>query len=235
MAKRKTRQRTGTARPATKRGPAARSARGPAKAKATGRAIAGRGDSAKGSTRSASKRPTGKAGKAVASKSAKVAKIVKKPASIRKKAVARTRPHHATGAVVASSSVKQPRSERQRETVEETLQTPPSSLDMDRHGSAARSGRAALRKSLKEHAAMTPELTSGDTDGNWENAYFSGEEAPGGDNPTPDQNVVDDIGKALGVEYQDGEELQAAKKVDERDEHRWELDPASSEDYKDRK
>ena len=82
---------------------------------------------------------------------------------------------------------------------------------------------------------MTPALTGGDADGNWENAYFSGEETPGGDNPLPDQNVVDDIGKALGVEYQDAEELQASEKVSERDEHRWELDPASAEDYKDRK
>ena len=42
-----------------------------------------------------------------------------------------------------------------------------------------------------------------------EDAYFTGEEAPGGDNPTPDQDVVDDIGKALGVTYNDNEELKA--------------------------
>jgi hypothetical protein len=46
---------------------------------------------------------------------------------------------------------------------------------------------------------------------------------------------VDDMGKALGVEYQDNEDLRASDKVVERDRHRWELDPASSEDYKDRK
>jgi hypothetical protein len=106
---------------------------------------------------------------------------------------------------------------------------------MDRRGSAARSGRAALNASLREHTGMTPELTGGDVDADWENAYFSGEEAPGGDNPTPDDNVVDDMGKALGVEYQDNEDLRASDKVVERDRHRWELDPASSEDYKDRK
>ena len=44
-----------------------------------------------------------------------------------------------------------------------------------------------------------------------------------------------DIGKALGLEYEDNEELKAADKVVERDKHRWELDPASAEDYKDRK
>ena len=61
-----------------------------------------------------------------------------------------------------------------------------------------------------------------------------GDEAPGGDNPTPDQDVVDDIGKALGVQYEDNEELKGADKIAERDKHRWELDPASSEDYPDR-
>src|SRR5207244_13515193 len=124
---------------------------------------------------------------------------------------------------------------RERRTLEETVPTPPSSLDMDRHGSAARTGRAELADSLHEHPGMTPALTGGDVDANWENAYFSGDEAPGGDNPTPDQDVVEDIGKALGVEYADNEELKAADKVVERDKHRWELDPASSEDYKDRK
>ena len=51
----------------------------------------------------------------------------------------------------------------------------------------------------------------------------------------PDQDIVDDIGRALGVEYQDNEELRASDKVADRDKHRWELDPASSEDYRDRK
>ena len=96
-------------------------------------------------------------------------------------------------------------------------------------------GRAEIRESQLEHRGMSPEITAGDVDVDVEDAYFTGDEAPGGDNPTPDQDVVDDIGKALGVEYQDAEELKAGDKVVERDRHRWELDPASSEDYKDRK
>ena len=89
-----------------------------------------------------------------------------------------------------------------------------------------------MAESLHEHTGMTPAITGGDVDADWENAYFSGDEAPGGDNPTPDQEVVEDIGKSLGVEYQDNEELKAADKVAERDRKRWELDPASSEDYR---
>ena len=88
---------------------------------------------------------------------------------------------------------------------------------------------------MAEHASMTPAITAGDVDADIEAAYFSGDGAPGGDNPTPDQDVVDDIGKALGVEYQDNEELRSSDKVAERDRRRWELDPASSEDYRDRK
>lgn len=86
-----------------------------------------------------------------------------------------------------------------------------------------------------DHANMTPAITGGDVDVNVETAYFTGDETPGGDNPTPDQEVVDDIGRALGVEYQDSEELRAGDKVASRDRHRWELDPASAEDYKERK
>jgi len=79
-----------------------------------------------------------------------------------------------------------------------------------------------------------PALTGGDVDADWESAYSVGDEAPGGDNPTPDQDIVDDIGRAVGVEYEDNEELKGADKVAKRDRHRWELDPASSEDYNDR-
>jgi len=146
----------------------------------------------------------------------------KRPAARKKAAAARAR--------------KVPRLNRARRILQDdtVLATPPSSLNMDRHGSAARTGRAELDQSRRDHRSMTPEIAGGDVDVDVEDAYFTGEEAPGGDNPTPDQDVVDDIGKALGVEYADNEELKAADKVTERDKHRWELDPASSEDYKDR-
>ncbi len=123
-----------------------------------------------------------------------------------------------------------------RALADDVLQTPPSSLDLDRHGSAVRTGRAERRQSMANHSTMSPvAITGGDPDVNVEDAYFAGEEAPGGDNPTPDQDIVDDIGRALGVEYQDSEELRASDKVTERDKHRWELDPASSEDYRNRR
>jgi hypothetical protein len=127
------------------------------------------------------------------------------------------------------------RLDRARRILEETVQTPPSSLDMNRRGTAARTGRAEIAEARQNHSGMGQAITGGDLDVNVEDAYFAGEEAPGGDNPTPDQDIVDDIGKALGVQYEDNEELKAVDKVSQRDRNRWELDPASAEDYKDRK
>jgi hypothetical protein len=114
------------------------------------------------------------------------------------------------------------------------VQGPPSSLDLDRHASAFRSGRKGLRDRYDLHTETSPALTGGDIDADWESAYSVGDEAPGGDNPTPDQDVVDDIGRAVGVNYEDNEELKGEKKISDRDRHRWELDPASSDDYDDR-
>jgi hypothetical protein len=106
----------------------------------------------------------------------------------------------------------------------------PSSLNAGGSSSAARSGRSELLQHIKEHTETSPAITAGDVDADWQQAYSSGDEAPGGDNPTPDQDVVDEIGEALGVNYEDGEELKGAAKIEDRDKHRWELDPASKED-----
>jgi Family of unknown function (DUF6335) len=142
--------------------------------------------------------------------------------------------------VVAKSSAKRPtrktakrRSAKRRQSAETPVPTPPSSLNMNRRGSAARTGRAELKQSRETHRGMG-KISGGDVDVDIEQAYFTGDEAPGGDNPTPDQEVVDEIGQAIGVEYQDNEELGTTDKVSKRDKHRWELDPASAEDYKDR-
>ena len=109
----------------------------------------------------------------------------------------------------------------------------PSSLEMGSSSSSAKSGREELLQHIKERTETSPAITAGDVDADWELAYSSGDEAPGGDNPTPDQDVVDEIGEALGVNYEDGEELKGAAKIEDRDKHRWELDPASKDDFDD--
>jgi hypothetical protein len=137
----------------------------------------------------------------------------------------------------AGDSRRSPALDRERKKlreIDETVASPPSSLNPDRvHPSAARSGRTALQHAKKDRTETSPVMTGGDVDADWEDAYAVGDEAPGGDNPTPDQDRVDDIGRALGIEYADNEELKAADKIIERDKHRWELDPASAEDYPD--
>jgi hypothetical protein len=62
-------------------------------------------------------------------------------------------------------------------------------------------------------------------------AEFNGEESATGSMPSPEQNAVDDLGKDMGVQYADNEPLKVGEKERGRDRHRWELDPASSEDY----
>jgi len=99
--------------------------------------------------------------------------------------------------------------------------------------SSARAGHDELRSEMKRHTEASPAMTAGDVDAKWQDAYALGDEAPGGDNMTPDQDRVDDIGKALGIEYADDEELLGGDEILERDEHRWELDPASKDEDED--
>ena len=143
-----------------------------------------------------------------------------------------------TGTPSGAGTSRSPRLDRERKKlreIDETVPSPPSSLDLDSQApSAARSGRKHLQDAKEDHTETSPVMTGGDVDADWEDAYSVGDEAPGGDNPTPDQDRVDDIGKALGVTYDDNEELKASDKIADRDKHRWELDPASSEDYTDR-
>jgi hypothetical protein len=60
------------------------------------------------------------------------------------------------------------------------------------------------------------------------------DESVGGSTPTPDQDVVDELGRAAGVTYAADEPLRPEEKEAERDDDRWELDPASAEDYEER-
>jgi len=95
------------------------------------------------------------------------------------------------------------------------------------------SGGEQLKRELREHHSRTPQLSGGDVDADWARADI-GDETVGGSSPTPDQDIVDELGEAVGLTYEDNEPLQSTDKVSERDRKRWELDPASSEDYNDR-
>jgi len=160
-----------------------------------------------------------------------------RPKAARKPAAAPVRKSSPRVAAKAPAGPRRaPALERERRTVadEDVAPTPPSSLDLDRTASAARSGRHEAEAHRREVTQTSPDITAGDVDADWESAYSVGDETPGGDNPTPNQDVVDEIGQALGIVYADDEELGGEGKLSDRDTDRWELDPESSEDFKDR-
>ena len=90
------------------------------------------------------------------------------------------------------------------------------------------SGRAQMQQEQSEYNARSPVLSGGDVDASWEDADAS-EEVVGGANPTPDQSVVEELGEAMGLTYEDNEPLRVGDKLADRDRDRWELDPASAE------
>jgi Family of unknown function (DUF6335) len=62
-----------------------------------------------------------------------------------------------------------------------------------------------------------------------------GDELVGGTSPTPDQDLVDQIGADVGLELDDRAFLRSNEILEGRDDRRWELEPKSSEDYGDRR
>lgn len=95
-------------------------------------------------------------------------------------------------------------------------------------------GSAKLSERLRDDSLADPTITAGDLDAQWESAQFSGDESAVSSMPAPGGGEVDDIGRAMGVTYADDEELKVGEKERSRDKHRWELDPASSDDYNER-
>ena len=81
------------------------------------------------------------------------------------------------------------------------------------------------------HGPAAGALTGGDIDDDTYQAAVVGEEAVGGQTPTPDQNVTEELQVAMGIAAAEGEPVHTQETLVERDHRRWELDPESSEDY----
>jgi hypothetical protein len=97
---------------------------------------------------------------------------------------------------------------------------------------------AGLARDVAAHSESTPRLTGGDLDADWQSAYASGEESVGGSVSTPDQDVVDEIGRALGVEQEADAPVRASDEIlRARDRLRWHLerDAADAEEGRDRR
>ncbi len=91
-------------------------------------------------------------------------------------------------------------------------------------------GARNMHRERLEYHSVNPGLTGGDVDADWQGAESSGEETPGGHAPTPDQDEVDEIGRAYGMEIPDNQELHTHDEIlGKRDAHRWELDKRSTD------
>ena len=84
-----------------------------------------------------------------------------------------------------------------------------------------------LANRLRNNTAASPHDAGGDLDAAWEDVNESGSEAVAGDNPTPDQSIVEENANAVGVNFEDNEELEFLEKVERRDRDRFELDERS--------
>ena len=87
-----------------------------------------------------------------------------------------------------------------------------------------------LAHRLRENTASSPADSGGDPDASWEDVNDSGEESVAGDNPTPDQSDVEENAHAVGVNFEDNEELDFLDKIERRDRDRYELDERSKTD-----
>ncbi len=100
---------------------------------------------------------------------------------------------------------------------DDALQGPPARETVWLRGDAER----LTEKELRQYTSTSPRLTGGDLDADWRRADSVGEEAPGGTVATPDQDVVDEIGKALGVPRAPDEEFRPSGEIlEQRDRKR---------------
>lgn len=84
-----------------------------------------------------------------------------------------------------------------------------------------------LAHRLRNNTSSSPRDTGGDLDANWEDVNESGSETIAGDNPTPDQSLVEENAQAVGVSFEDNEELEFIEKIEKRDRNRFELEEGS--------
>lgn len=97
------------------------------------------------------------------------------------------------------------------------------------HGSEEEALKEA--EEILQKYAIETRLTGGGVDAGWRGAQDVGDEAVGGHAPTPDQDDVDAIGRALGIEQPDNRELHTHDEIlEKRDQERWELDRRSEEE-----
>ena len=76
----------------------------------------------------------------------------------------------------------------------------PTATRRGKEGTEDHGRTVGLLREVLEHHETGPAASAGDLDADWQRAESSGEETVGGSVSTPDQDRVDEIGHALGVE-----------------------------------
>src|SRR2546423_10792256 len=84
-----------------------------------------------------------------------------------------------------------------------------------------------LAHRLHNNTAASPRDAGGDIDAAWEDVNESGSESFAGDSPTPDQSMVEENARAVGISFEDNEELDFLDKIERRDRNRYELEEQS--------
>ena len=87
-----------------------------------------------------------------------------------------------------------------------------------------------LEQRVRENHSASPADSGGDIDAQWEEVNTTGSESVFGDNPTPDQSDVEANAHAMGINFEDNEPLDFIKKLEKRDDERYELDESSKSD-----
>lgn len=112
------------------------------------------------------------------------------------------------------------------ETYENFVPDPETQEFMNEEIKRAPRAPGELRDRL-ESSSMTPEVSGGDIDAEWEEANDDGAEAFAGHNPTPDQSNVEENAAAMGFNFEDNQEIDLVDKMQRRDRDRFELDENS--------
>ena len=84
-----------------------------------------------------------------------------------------------------------------------------------------------LAQRLRNNTAASPSDSGGDIDAAWEDVNDTGSETVGGDNPTPDQSDVEENAHAIGINFEDNQQLNFDEQLGKRDRNRFELDERS--------
>jgi len=117
----------------------------------------------------------------------------------------------------------------------------PKSQTRSRPKSTARPKRAERPSSDLERGSATSELLreltehhGGDVDADGQRAQSSGEEAVGGSVATPDQDIVDELARPLGVERPPNAQVITSDEIlSARDRRRWRTEQQTDEEARD--